>query len=83
MTTDQLIQEARKTLAEMKAAETTGNRFAKSLDEYLSDHTAADLSGMIDVSQQFLSDVRHGRRNVSRALVELIAELHTKRSNGR
>ncbi len=52
--------------------------FAKDLESYLRDREAKYLSDEADVSEQYLSDVRHRRRKISPAVLERIAELETK-----
>lgn len=86
MTTDQLIQEAKKTVALVKAADEAQEQFGRSLDLYADSplRSMSTLSDWADVSQQYLSDVRHGRRKISAAVLERIAEIkHIKNGDSR
>ena len=82
MTTDQLIREAKKAHALVTLAEESQIKFAKTLDIFVSEpnQSAADLAEAIDVSPQYLSDVRHSRRIISAGVLERIADLDKTRS---
>ena len=86
MTTEQLIREAEKTLALVKTADAALAKFAKTLDTYADTplRSMSALSDWADVSPQYLSDLRHGRRTVSAAVLERIVEIkHIKNGDSR
>ncbi len=80
MTITQLIREAARSLAAANAHEKAEDTFAKHLDTHLNEpgNSASNLADWIDVSPQYLSDVRHGRRKISAAVLERIVELDRK-----
>lgn len=71
----ELSGEARRALNKVIAAQTAQATFASVLNTHLKDNNASELAEMVDVSPQYLSDVRHGRRQVSAAVLERFAEL--------
>lgn len=78
MTRSQFIKRAQRHFQTIKAAQDAQDEFSAELGEFLLTNEAKALAKEVEVSDQYLSDVRHKRRAISAVVLERIAELETK-----
>lgn len=70
-----IVDRAEECLHSYRSSESALEAFRKNLNIYLEDHTATGLAGMVDISLQYLSDIRHGRRKITATFLKQIADL--------